>query len=168
MTTRHGSATFDYGDHTVTMQRKFEAPMALVFDALTKPEHIGAWFPADDVALHVCEIDLRVGGQYHYAWYAPGAMECSFLGQFLEIERPTRIVSTWLFEGWPDDEAIETVILAENNGITTMTDIMDFKTPGNLGDHFQENDGAQASWNKLDDLLADLQAERQGAPGSPT
>lgn len=95
-------------------------------------------------------------------------MECSFRGQFLEIERPTRIVCTWLFEGWPDDEAIETVTLAEKSGITTMTDLMDFKTPDNLGDHFQEKEGAQASWNKLDDLLADLQAESAGTPGSPT
>jgi len=51
-TTRRGSATFEYGDHTVTMTRKFEAPMTLVFDAITKPEHVSVWFPADDVTLH--------------------------------------------------------------------------------------------------------------------
>jgi uncharacterized protein YndB with AHSA1/START domain len=160
-TTQHGSTTFEYTDRTVTMQRKFEAPMALVFEAITKPEHISVWFPADGVALHVCEIDLRVGGKYHYAWYAPGAKECSFRGTFLEIERPTRIVATWLFEGWPDDEAVETVILTENDGITNMTDILEFRSPENLGDHFQEHDGAQASWNKLADLLAHLQANAQ-------
>ena len=134
--------------------------MSLVFDALTKPEHIRMWFPADDVTLHVCEIDLRAGGKYHYAWYAPGDEECSFRGTFLEIERPTRIVGTWLFEGWPADEAVETVTLAEDDGVTTMTDILEFKTPENLGDHFRTNDGAQASWDKLDDLLADMQAGR--------
>ena len=37
---RHGSATFAFTDRTVTMKRTFEAPMALVFEALTKPEHI--------------------------------------------------------------------------------------------------------------------------------
>ena len=142
------------------MQRKFEAPMALVFDALTKPEHISAWFPADDAPLDVCEIDLRVGGNYHYSWYARGEKECSFRGTFLEVERPRRIVCTWLFEGWPDDEAVETVTLTEDGGITTMTDILDFKAPENLGDHCQENDGAQVSWDKLDDLLAELQAAR--------
>jgi uncharacterized protein YndB with AHSA1/START domain len=84
------------------MQRQFDAPMALVFDAMTKPEHIRVWFPADDVPLH----DLRVGGTYHYAWYSPGNHECSFRGTFLEIERLTRIVCTWLFEEWPDDEAV--------------------------------------------------------------
>lgn len=159
-TTRHGSATFSFTDRAVTMQRKFEAPMALVFEALTKPEHISVWFPADDAPLHICEIDPRVGGEYHYAWYAPGEKECSFRGTFLEVERPTRIVCTWLFDGWPDDEAVETVTLTEDGGITTMTDILDFKTPEHLGDHFQINDGAQASWDKLEDLLAELQERR--------
>lgn len=156
--TRHGSATFEFTDRAVTVQRKFDAPMALVYVVLTTPEHIRVWFPADDVPLHICEVDLRVGGTYHYAWYAPGGQECSFRGMFLELETPRRIVCTWLFEGWPDDEAVETVILSEQDGVTTMTDIMDFKTPENLGDHFQTSDGAQASWDKLEDLLADLQA----------
>jgi uncharacterized protein YndB with AHSA1/START domain len=159
-TTRHGSATVELSDCTVTMQRQFDAPMALVFEALTKPEHISVWFPADDAPLHICEIDLRVGGTYHYAWYAPGDHECAFRGTFLEIERPARIVCTWLFEGWPDDEAVETMTLTEHGGITTMTDVLDFKTPEHLGDHFQMSDGAQTSWDKLDDLLSDLQAGR--------
>lgn len=88
MTTRHGSATFEFNDRTVTMQRKFEAPMALVFEALTNPEHIRLWFAADDVALHVCEVDLRVGGNYRHAWYAPGGKECSFRGTFSRSSDP--------------------------------------------------------------------------------
>lgn len=159
-TTRHGSAIFAFTDRTVTMQRDFAAPMELVFDVLTKPEHISVWFPADDAPLHVCEIDLRVGGKYHYAWYAPGGIECSFRGSFLEVEPPTRVVCTWLFEGWPDDEAVETVTLTEVGGITTMTDTLDFEAPENLGDHFRDNEGAQASYDKLDDLLASLQSGR--------
>lgn len=160
-TTRHGTATFEFTERTVTSRREFEAPMALVFDVLTKPEHLRVWFPADDAPLHICEIDLRVGGKYHYAWHAPDGTECSFRGTFLEIEAPRRTVATWLFEGWPDDEAVETVILSEADGITTMTDILEFETAENLGDHFQVNDGAQASWDKLEDLLAELKAGRR-------
>jgi uncharacterized protein YndB with AHSA1/START domain len=156
--TRHGSATFEFTDRTVTFQRSFDAPMPLVFEVLTSPEHIRAWFPADDAPLHLCEVDLCVGGKYHFAWYAPGEKECSFRGTYLEIERPTRIVNTWLFEGWPEDEAIETVTLAESGGITTMTDLMEFKDAASFGDHFQgDNEGLQASLNKLEDVLADLQ-----------
>ncbi|HET9093404.1 MAG TPA: SRPBCC domain-containing protein [Acidimicrobiales bacterium] len=167
-TTRHGTATFEYDDHSVTITRRFDAPRTLVFEALTRPEHISVWFPADDVALHVCEIDLRVGGSYRYAWYAPGAVECSFRGTFLEIERPDRIVSTWLFEGWPEDEAVETVTLAEESGITTMTDVLDFTSREHLGDHFRETDGAQASWDKLEDLLAVLQTGPGQGSESPS
>lgn len=91
----------------------------------------------------------------------PGDEECSFRGTFLEIERPTRIVATWLFEGWPAEEAIETVTLTEDDGITTMTDVLEFKDAASFGDHFQgDNQGVQDSLDKLEDLLADLQAGR--------
>jgi uncharacterized protein YndB with AHSA1/START domain len=157
--TRHGSAAFEFTDRTVTFRRDFDAPMTRVFDALTNLEHVRGWFSPDPAPLHICQIDLRVGGNYHYAWYAPGEVECSFRGTYLEIERPGRIVCTWLFEGWPDDQAVETVILNEVGGITTMTDVLEFKDAASLGDHFQgDNQGLQDSLDKLEDTLADLPA----------
>jgi uncharacterized protein YndB with AHSA1/START domain len=155
---RRGSATTEViSDCEVKTQRAFDAPMALVFDALTKPEHVRVHFSPDPEPLHICEIDLRVGGKYHYAWYSPEGYECSFRGTFLEIERPTRIVATWLFEGWPDDEAIETMTLTEDGGVTTMTDVLRFKNRASLGDHFQgDTRGMQTSFDQLEDLLATL------------
>jgi uncharacterized protein YndB with AHSA1/START domain len=109
--------------------------------------------------LHICEIDLRVGGDYHYAWYAPNGYECVFRGTFLELEPPKRLVATWRFEGWPDDEAIETMTLSEVDGVTTMTDILRFKDRSHLGDHFQgDSRGMQTSFDQLEDLIATLQA----------
>ena len=55
-----------------------------------------------------CSIDLRVGGNYHYVFVTDDGTECSFRGTYLEIEPPTRTVETWLFEGWPHLEAVET------------------------------------------------------------
>jgi uncharacterized protein YndB with AHSA1/START domain len=131
--------------------------MSLVFDALTQPEHVRAHFSPDPNPLHICDIDLRVGGTYHYAWFAPGDKECSFRGTFLEIERPTRIVATWLFEGWPNDEAVETTTLTEVDGTTTLTVVLKFKDRASLGDHFQgDNQGMQTSFDQLEDLLAQL------------
>jgi len=155
---RHGSAVTEIvNDCEVKTQRAFDAPMELVFDAITKVEHVRAHFSPDPEPLHICEIDLRVGGTYHYAWYAPGGYECSFRGTFLEIERPSRLVATWLFEGWPDDEAVETMTLTEENGVTTMTDVLAFKDRANLGDHFQGDvQGMQTSYDQLEDLLATM------------
>jgi uncharacterized protein YndB with AHSA1/START domain len=156
---RHGTAVTQLiSDCEVMTQRAFDAPMSLVFDALTQEEHLRAHFSPDPKPLHVCEIDLRVGGTYHYAWYAPAGFECSFRGTFLEIERPTRIVATWLFEGWPDDDAIETTTLTEEGGVTTLTNILKFKSRASLGDHFQGDiQGMQTSYDQLEDLLTRLQ-----------
>ena len=57
--------------------------------------------------MKVCSIDLRVGGNYHFVFVTDDGPECSFRGTFLEVEPPTRTVETWLFEGWPDAEAVE-------------------------------------------------------------
>jgi uncharacterized protein YndB with AHSA1/START domain len=155
---RHGSATTEViSDCEVKTVRAFDAPMSLVFDAITQPEHVRKHFSPDPEPLHICEIDLRVGGTYHYAWHAPAGYECSFRGTFLEIERPTRLVSTWLFEGWPDDDAVETVTLSEIDGVTTMTNILKFKDRASLGDHFQgDTAGMQTSFDQLEDYLAEM------------
>jgi uncharacterized protein YndB with AHSA1/START domain len=155
---RHGSAKTEViSDCEVKTERSFDAPIALVFDALTVPEHVRIHFSPDPNPLHICEIDLRVGGKYHYAWFAPGGYECSFHGTFLEIERPTRTVETFLFEGWPDDEAIETMTLSEVDGVTTLTNILKFRDRASLGDHFQGDvEGMQTSFDQLEDMLATM------------
>jgi uncharacterized protein YndB with AHSA1/START domain len=52
-------------DLEIAMTRVFDAPRHLVFDAMTKPEHVRRWFGCAEFALPVCEIDLRVGGDGH-------------------------------------------------------------------------------------------------------
>jgi len=68
-----------------------------------------------------CSIDLRVGGTYHYAFVTEDGTKCSFHGIYLEVEPPIRTVETWLFDGWPDAEAVETWQLHETDGVTTLT-----------------------------------------------
>jgi uncharacterized protein YndB with AHSA1/START domain len=155
---RHGTATTEViSECEVKTQRALDAPIDLVFDALTKPEHVRMHFSPDPEPLHICEIDLHVGGTYHYAWIAPGGFECSFRGTFLEIDRPNRLVATWLFEGWPDDDAVETTMLSEVDGVTTITTVLRFRDRESLGDHFQgDTQGMQTSFDQLEDYLAAL------------
>jgi uncharacterized protein YndB with AHSA1/START domain len=158
-TTRHGSASFEFpSDRETKVERAFEAPISLVFDALTKPEHVCRWFSADGTPLHICENDLQVGGSYHFAWYVDDA-ECSFRGTYLEIEPPTRIVATWVFDGRPEADAVETITLQEGAGVTTMTDVLVFKDQAGRDANFGgDTDGVQSSFDYLDDLLQELLA----------
>ena len=97
---RHGSAVIEYpSDLEILTTRDFDAPIGLVFDVLTKPEHVRNWFAPFEDKMTVCSIDLRVGGAYHMVFVTGDGTECSFRGTYLEIERPTRIIDTWLFEG---------------------------------------------------------------------
>jgi len=162
--TRHGSATVEFlGDREALITRRFDAPAELVFDVLTQPEHVRVWFTDGDQDLEVCEIDLRVGGEYHYVGVFDDGVKCSFHGTFLEVERPVRTVETWVFDGRPDDEAVETVELHEQDGVTTMTVRLEFKdrasrdsTTWTADDGLHAADGMQGSYNNLEDLLTEL------------
>jgi uncharacterized protein YndB with AHSA1/START domain len=81
--------------------------------------------------------------------------ECSFRGTYLEIERPTRIVDTWLFEGWPDAEAVETVELQETDGVTQVRITLAFRDQAGR-DHMTKFDGQEDSWDKMEDYLRSL------------
>lgn len=153
---RHGSAVIEFPNELeIVTTRAFDAPIALVFDALTKPEHVRHWFAPFDETVTVCEIDLRVGGDYHIVFVTKDGTECSFRGTYLEIERPTRVVDTWLFDGWPDAEAVETVELRETGGVTTMTNTLAFRDKAGRA-HMSKTDGWEASFDALEDHLTSL------------
>ena len=155
-TTRHGSAVIEFPSALeILTTREFEAPIELVFDVLTQPEHVRNWFPAFEDKITLCSIDLRVGGKYRMVTMTPDGTECAFRGTYLELERPTRIVDTWLFEGWPDAEAVETVDLQEADGVTTAKITLAFRDQAGR-DHMTRFDGQESSWDKMEDYLMSL------------
>ena len=66
MTSRTGTTTFETpSDLEIRATRTFHAPRALVFDAWTSPEHLPHWMLGPPGwTMPVCEIDLRVGGEW--------------------------------------------------------------------------------------------------------
>jgi uncharacterized protein YndB with AHSA1/START domain len=153
---RHGSAIIEFpSELEIVTTREFDAPIELVFDVLTKPEHVRNWFAPFEDTVTVCEIDLRVGGHYHIVFVTGDGTECSFRGTYLEIEPPTRVVDTWLFEGWPDADAVETVELRDTDGVTTMTNTLAFRDEAGR-DHMTKTDGWEDSFDKMEDYLLSL------------
>src|SRR5438477_7286174 len=59
-------------DTTILLEREFDAPRHLVWDAMTKPEYVKQWWGPRGYTLPSCEIDLRVGGEWRYVSRAPG------------------------------------------------------------------------------------------------
>jgi uncharacterized protein YndB with AHSA1/START domain len=153
---RHGSARVEFpSELEVLITREFDAPIALVFDVLTKPEHVSRWGATNPDKMTTCSIDLRVGGAYHYVFVTEDGTECSFRGTYLQIEPPIRTVETWLFEGWPDAEAVETMQLHETDGVTTLTMRLAFRDKAGR-DHMTRFDGQQASFDEMEEVLRSL------------
>jgi uncharacterized protein YndB with AHSA1/START domain len=139
----------------IVTTREFDAPIALVFDVFTKPEHVRNWFAPFECVVTECSIDLRVGGKYHIVFVTGDGIECSFRGTYQEVEPPTRTVATWLFEGWPDADAVETVDLHETDGVTKVTMRLAFRDKDGR-DHMTKHDGQEDSFDKLEDYLRSL------------
>jgi uncharacterized protein YndB with AHSA1/START domain len=159
---RHGSATVSFpNERDVLVTRNFDASAERVFDALTMPEHVRRWYGARE--LEVCEIDLRVGGEFHFVGYILDGDDdtCSFRGTYMEIERPWRTVSTWVFDGLPHADAIESFELRDDRGFTILINRLTFrdrstrdsiKWSAEDGEHAA--DGGQAAYDRLEDYLS--------------
>jgi uncharacterized protein YndB with AHSA1/START domain len=153
---RQGSAVIEFPNELeILLTREFDAPIELVFDVLTKPEHVRKTIAPFGETVTVCEIDLRVGGNYHFVFVTDDGIECSFRGTFLEVERPTRTVETWLFDGWPEAHAVETVELQEAGGVTKLTHRLAFRDKAGR-DHMTKFDGLAANFDNIENYLKSL------------
>jgi uncharacterized protein YndB with AHSA1/START domain len=153
---RHGSALIEFpNDLEILITRKFDAPIGLVFDVFTKPEHVRKHFAPFEEDVTECSIDLRVGGDYRIVMVTKDGIECAFRGTYLEVAPPTRTVETWVFEGWPGVEAVETMDLQEADGGTKLTYRLVFRDKAGR-DHMDKYDGLLSSFQNVDDYLRSL------------
>lgn len=82
-------------ERTLVIERFFDAPRELVFDAWTKPEHLTQWWGPNDFTLPFCELDFRVGGRYRFCMRSPEGEDHWVWGEYSEIEPPERLSFTW-------------------------------------------------------------------------
>lgn len=145
-------------DREIAMTRTFDAPRSMVFDAWTRPELIRRWLGAlEGWEFVVCEVDLKVGGKYRYAWRGPGGEEMAMGGVFREIVRPERLVCTEKFdEPWYPGDAVDTAVFVEEGGKTTVTQTVMYASKeardGVLKSPMEG--GVAQSYDKLAELLA--------------
>lgn len=105
------------GDTDVVVRRDFPHPPERVWRALTEPELIRKWMGSNDMTR--CEIDLRPGGSFHWAW-----TEFYFSGPILEVDAPRRMVHVEHFNGdQSSSPTITTDLVARGTG-TRMTQVM--------------------------------------------
>jgi uncharacterized protein YndB with AHSA1/START domain len=83
----------------VEVRRRLSASVEEVFAAFAEAEIVARWLtPSPDVKLTVLGFDFRVGGAYRFAYDTPDGQRMLVGGTFRSIERPARLVFSWLIE----------------------------------------------------------------------
>lgn len=107
------------------LTRRFAAPRERVFEAWTNPELLRRWWAAlQGWETSVAEVDLRPQGHYRLSMRDPeGGAEYTVVGEYVEVQRPERLVYTWTWQGEPDEMrgSERTVVVVEfvENGDAT-------------------------------------------------
>ena len=109
----------------VQIRRRLSTSVEKVFTAFADAALVAQWLrPSPDVRLTVLEHDFRPGGAYRFAYDVPDGRRMIVGGTYRVIERPTRIVFSWLIDP-PDEHAgIDsevTVTLAPSGDSTELT-----------------------------------------------
>jgi uncharacterized protein YndB with AHSA1/START domain len=125
-----------------------------VFKAWTTPELVKRWWSAKRGEVTTCEIDLRVGGTWRYVMVTEDGLEVAFHGEYREIVPDERLVSTEVFEGMPDAEALDTLTLTEQDGRTTLTILVQHTSKEHRDAHIDS--GMEAGMQDALDLLEQI------------
>ncbi len=107
------------GDREILITRTFNAPRELVYEALTKVDHVKNWWGPRQYGPVSATADFRAGGHYRFAQGSPEG-EVAFSGEVRESS-PERTVYVEEFEAMPGHAAVTTVTLDERAGKTFMT-----------------------------------------------
>lgn len=111
------SETNEMNNRTLTLKRTFSAPIKLVWEAWTQPEHIALWWGPKGMEVKVIEHDFRVGGKWKYTMKMPDGNEFITEGVYSEIVELEKIISSADFK--PMTEGVEIQALFEENGDKT-------------------------------------------------
>jgi uncharacterized protein YndB with AHSA1/START domain len=150
-------------DREIRMTRLFDAPRHLVFEAMSKPEHIKEWWGrlGEGYSVPVCEVDLRPGGKWRFSNRTPKGELATFYGVYREVAPPERVVFTEIFEPFPDAESVVTAVLTEENGQTRLTAAVIYPSV-EVRDMVLKTGmarGAAISYDRLEEVAAALEAK---------
>jgi uncharacterized protein YndB with AHSA1/START domain len=89
---------------------------------------------------------------------APGFGEVAFHGEYREIVPNEKLVSTEVYEGAPDAEALDTLTLTEQDGRTTLTLLVEHQNKQGRDMHVESGmeDGLQDAFDRLEQVAVEL------------
>lgn len=146
-------------DDQILIEREFDAPRHLVYKAWTTPELVRQWWVGKRGEAVTCDIDLRVGGAWRYVMVASSnGQEVAFHGEYREIVPDERLVSTEIYEPFPDHEAVNTLTLTEETGRTYLSLLVQHDSKESRDGHVNSGmeGGLQEALDALEQIAVSL------------
>jgi uncharacterized protein YndB with AHSA1/START domain len=124
-----------------------------VFTALTEPAELAAWWGPHGFSTPEIDLDLRVGGGYRFGMQPPDGELFHLSGEFLQIDRPSRLAYTFRWDE-PDPDDRTTVVTLSLDAVEDATEVSlvqgEFATEARLELH---RNGWTDSVEKLRELV---------------
>jgi uncharacterized protein YndB with AHSA1/START domain len=111
-------------DSAIRAEIELKAAPERVYAAWTRPERLLKWFgPRAGGSLEVDHFDCSVGGRYDVIMVFADGDRVPFVGKYLELDPPKKIVFTWQWTEGPtiSSETLVTVDLAPSDVGTHLT-----------------------------------------------
>jgi uncharacterized protein YndB with AHSA1/START domain len=147
-------------DRELVVTRTFNAPARIVFEAWAKPELFKRWWVPKSMGMSLlaCEMDVRVGGTYRFAFGVGGSTVMEVFGKYIEVTPHSRLV--WTNEEGDEGGAITTLTLEEKGGQTLLVkhDLYPSKEALDVELASGGADGMPEQLEQLDELLVTLGA----------
>lgn len=136
-------------EDTLVIIREFTAPQNLVFEVLTKAEHISQWQIPKNMEIKAVETDIVEGGKYKIIMHSPDkGFDFELFGEYKEIDPPNKIVFTQNVPGLEPMSTI-TITLSQDGDKTQMV----FKQSDIASK--QMRDGGLNGWAPVFDRLSE-------------
>jgi uncharacterized protein YndB with AHSA1/START domain len=162
------------------INRTFEAPIDILFDMWTDPQHVSQWLPPTGFTMRFIKPDISVGGSSFYSMSDGGTTTMYGRVEYLEIERPHRIVYTQQFcdehgnisrhpkaPTWPETMLTNVVFAEESTNRTRVTvtwEVYGTATRDEVETFRNAKAGMTEGWtgsfDKLDGYLAGVRSKR--------
>ena len=154
------------GDRAFRIERTFNGPPKIVFEAVTQPEHVRRWWAPKSLGVTLVSVDadVRAGGKYRYVFRNRDGSTMAFSGTYKEVKPHSRIVVTEHFEPtaaglMPGDPGVVVTVTLEKQGDKTRLVSTSVCPSPEVRDMIIKSGmekGMRESYDQLDELVASL------------